>query len=463
MTRAKLAGFCALFVVVACGCDVPIDPEGERVMTTMDGEWPSGWTLLFYLAADNEQEAFADTTLQQLMTATAADGRHPQVVVLVDRLSTTGTEIFEIVGGQKTPITSSPEQVTSSGAVLEKFATLGLSRAAGDQVAFVIKSEGLAWRGIGRDNTHAADSPDALMPVGDLASALIAAQTTSGRSIDLLVLEGSTMAFMEVVYELRSAVPVLAASQSKIQPDGLPWAGVMGDLDDQPGMTAVELACAVADNHVEYYANNGNKSAAAGSTSTDFAAMTVFDMFQVPAVKQAHGVWAATTWALLDEVHNLLPHARDLSDVGGWGEVTDYDYQSDIKTFLTEGLRLIGEAGLSYPALTEAVDAYLAAQDKLILHHRKPDDGSKLKAANGLGIWYPPTWKKYDTRDASDEVFGSTMYYEDPAIGLDWVTDSNWTTYLAEYFDRADASLSGVDGDEPPKPGAHTDPGKKGQ
>jgi hypothetical protein len=450
-----------LFAAVACACDVPIDAGGERgITTTMEGEWSSGWTLLFYLAADNEQESYADATLKQLMTATAADGSHPQVVVLVDRLSSTGTEIFEVAGGQKVPIQSAPEQVTSSGAVLEQFATLGLARATGGQVAFVIKSEGLAWRGIGRDNTHAADSPDTLMPVGDLAGALTAAQTATGKSIDLLVLEGSIMAFIEVIHELRAAVPVLAASQSKIQPDGVPWARVIGDLDNASSMTSVELARAVADNHVESYADNGNKGAPAGSTSMDFASMTIFDMSQVPAVKEAHGVWAATTWALLDEIYNLLPHARDLSDVGGWGEITDCDYQSDIETFMTEGLRLIGEAGLSFPTLKAAVEAYLAAQDRLVLYHRKPSDGSKLKAANGLSIWYPPTWNQYDTRDASDEVFGSTMYYEDPTIGLDWVTDSNWTAYLIEYFDRGKASLSGSGADEPPKPGAHDPPGK---
>lgn len=47
------------------------------------------------------------------------------------------------------------------------------------------------------------------------------------------------------------------------------------------------------------------------------------------------------------------------------------------------------------------------------------------------------------------------MHYEDYEIGLDWVCDSNWTEYLFEYFDRADANLAGngPDGDEPPKPG----------
>jgi len=150
-----------------------------------------------------------------------------------------------------------------------------------------------------------------------------------------------------------------------------------------------------------------------------------------------------------------LPHARDLSDVGGYGDITDFDYQSDIKTFMLEGLRLIDEAGLNFSELKVAVDDYLAEQNKLIVYEQSPEDGFKLQSANGLSIWYPPTWNKYETSDENDEVFGSTMHYEDHEIGLDWVSDSNWITYLFEYFDRADANLAGngPDGDEPPKPG----------
>jgi len=351
--------------------------------------------------------------------------------------------------------------------VLEDFATYSLDLAAHDNVAFVMKSEGLSWRGIGRDNTHDEEIDDQLMPTGDLADALIAAQVETGKDIDLLVLEGAIMAFIEVVYDLRDAAPILLATQSKIQPDGLPWEMVIKDLGETPGLSSTELGIVITDNHIEYYSDKGNNGVPNMDTSTNFAAMTVFDLSYITDVRDAHKTWAATTWNLFDDIYNILPHARDLSDVGGFGEITEFDYQIDIKTFMLEGLRLIDEAGLDFPELTAAVDAYIARvypdeedkEGKLIVYERSPEDGFKLKAANGLSIWYPPTWNKYETRDESDEVFGSTMYYgaldEDGNFVLDWVLDSNWTTYLFEYFDRADANLSGVgpEGDEPPKPG----------
>ncbi|MDL1983568.1 MAG: clostripain-related cysteine peptidase [Deltaproteobacteria bacterium] len=423
------------------------------------------WTFLFYLAADNEQEAYADATIAQLLAGTADVENHPQIIVLIDRLSSDKTEVFEVVGGEVLSLATYAEQYTAGeqntadGAVLEDFVTYALGLAEHENVVFVMKSEGLSWRGIGRDNTHDEEIDDQLMPTGDLADALVAAQVETKKDIDLLVLEGSLMAFIEVVYELRDAAPVLLATQSKIQPDGLPWAMVIEELGETPGMTSTELGIAITDNHIEYYSDKGNNGVPNLDTSINFAAMTVFDLSHIMAVRDAHITWAEITWDLFDDIYNILPHARDLSDVGGYGDITDFDYQSDIKTFMLEGLRLIDEAGLNFSELKVAVDDYLAEQNKLIVYEQSPEDGFKLQSANGLSIWYPPTWNKYETSDENDEVFGSTMHYEDPEICLDWVCDSNWITYLFEYFDRADANLAGngPDGDEPPKPGVVSD------
>ncbi|MFH1215780.1 MAG: clostripain-related cysteine peptidase [Pseudomonadota bacterium] len=432
-----------------------VDPS-SRISVSDAGD--PQWALLFYLAADNEQEAYADATIAQLMAGTSLVPNHPRILVLLDRLSTAGTEVFEIDDGKIVNQASYPEQDTADGAVLGNFVTEGLKRMEQEKIAVVVKSEGLSWRGIGRDNTHDDQLDDQLMPTGELAEALKRSMEETGKDIDLLVLEGSIMAFIEVVYELRDTAPVLLATQSKIQPDGLPWQMVIEDLGAAPDLTAEKLGVTITDDHITYYADKGNNGVPKFDTSINFAAMTVYDMSHVDDVLDAHKHWAATTWPLFDEIYNILPHARDLSEVGGFGEITDFDYQFDIKTFMVESLRLIDEAGLSFAGLDDmeaAVADYLDAQDKLIIYERSPEDGFKQKAANGLSIWYPPTWNKYYTSDESDEVFGSTMFYADSDIGLDWVGDSNWIEYLFEYFDRADANLAGngPEGDEPPKKG----------
>lgn len=447
-----IVGLCIAAPAIAAPAAAGRDATSQA--STIAGGDPQ-WTLIFYLAADNAQEAYAEATLSQLEAATARTPNHPQVIVLIDRLSVTGTDVFEIVDGDITSLTRESEQNTADGSTLEAFATEALGLAGENNVAFIMKSEGFSWRGIGRDNTHDAALADQLMPTGDLAEALINAQREAGKNVDLLVLEGAIMAFIEVVYELRDAAPWLLATQSKIQPDGLPWEMVITDLGETPGMSAETLGITIADDFQEYYMDKGNNGVPHLDTSINFAALTLFDLSHMDDVLDAHRHWAETTWQRLDDVYNILPHARDLSEVGGYGEITEFDYNFDIETFMVESLRLIAEAGLSFPDLDAAVADYLAQQDKLVAYERSPDDGFKLKAATGMSIWYPPTWNKYETRDENDELFGSTMYYEDADIALDWVTDANWTTYLFEYFDRADAKLAGhgPDGDEPPKPG----------
>lgn len=418
-------------------------------------EGDSEWTLLFYFAADNEQEAYADATIEQLLAGTAQVGNHPQILVFIDRLSEDGTKVFEVVDGAQILLSDYEEKNSADGDVLQEFATYALGLADHDKVAFVMKSEGLAWRGIGRDNTQLEGVDDQLMSTGDLAEALIGAQEEATKQVDLLVLEGSIMAFIEVVYELRDAAPFLLATQSKIQPDGLPWEMIIEDMGETPGMDSIELGMTIVDDHLEYYSDKGNKGVQNLDSSINFAAMALFDLSYIEEVLAKHIIWADTTSELFDDIYNILPHARDLSDVGGYGEITGFDFDFDLETFMSESLRLIDEAGLYFAELNTAVEEYLDAQGELIVYERNPDDGFKLNAAHGLSIWYPPTWNKYYTSDENSLLFGSLMFYPDPAIGLDWLNDSTWLNYLFEYFDRADANLAGngPDGDEPPKKG----------
>ena len=414
------------------------------------------WTLIYYLAADNDQEAYADNTINLLLAGTAETTVQPQILVFFDRLSVPGTEVFEVAGGEIIPLGSFAEQNSADPNVLLDFTRSALNLSLRDNIAFIVKSEGFAWRGIGRDNTHDEEIDDQLMTNGGLAEALTTAQDESGRDIDLLVLEGSMMSFMEAVYDLRDAAPFLVASQSKVLLDGLPWDMVIQDLIVNPTMSASTLGITIVDDYIHSYADNGNSGDPSAGTSTDFASLTLFDLTGVDEARDAQNAWDETAWSLLDEVYTYMAHARDLSAVGGLSHVTTADYQHDIRTLMTECLRLLEEAGLSYPELNAATDSYLDAHDHLVVYESSSDNGDQLGATTGLGIWYPPTWLQYDTSDEDETVFGSTMAYEDPAIGLDWLADSNWLTYLFEYFNRADAYLGEDDTeDDPPKPGVY--------
>jgi hypothetical protein len=150
-------------------------------------------------------------------------------------------------------------------------------------------------------------------------------------------------------------------------------------------------------------------------------------------VFSAHTAYCETIVPLFDELRNVLPHARDLSEIGGYGSITDFDYQHDIVTFQNAALMIIEEKGLTYPELTAAIDYYQEAHYDMVLYNVYADKFHDK--TQGLSIWYPPTYNKYDTTDPVGDVsFGSTIFYEDADLALDWIADSNWLWYLDEYF-----------------------------
>ena len=138
----RLTGFAGaiLLVFLVTGICWATPVKGVRTAgdeAVIQGNEPAGqeaqWTLLYYLAADNEQEAYADATIAQLLAGTAATANHPQILVLIDRLSVPGTEVFEVAGGKMIPLQSLTEQNTADGAVLQDFATAALAMADHDQ------------------------------------------------------------------------------------------------------------------------------------------------------------------------------------------------------------------------------------------------------------------------------------------------------------------------------------------
>jgi len=395
---------------------------------------PSSWSLFFYLAIDNELEAAGDLSLANILDATAGLEYHPRILVLVDRLSTPGTEVFEVVRGEQVPVASYDEQDSSDPAVLQNFVTMALDGFANDRNALIIKSEGFSWRGTCRDNTIPDHEEDSLMSNGGMAEAVIAAQMAADTELDMLVLEASCMGFVEVVYELRNVVDLLVTTETKIQPNGgIPWPMILDDMAQNGDISPVDLGVVIADDHRAYWEDKGNHGNPGEDTFADFASMSVFDLTKMDSVLFAHNAYCETIVPLFDELRNVLPHARDLSEIGGFGKITDFDYQHDIVAFQNAALMLIDQKGLSYPELAAAISDYQNAHYDMVLYNVYADKFHDR--TQGLSIWYPPTRNKYDTTDPVGDVsFGSTIFYEDPEIALDWIADSNWLWYLDEYF-----------------------------
>jgi hypothetical protein len=389
---------------------------------------PGGWTILFYIAADNSAEPRADVSLFQLGQATSGLTDHPTIVATIDRYSTPGTTTLVLAEGTVRESVSA-EQDFSDPAVLRAFVETAMRSHPSQYTMLVVVGEGWGWRGICRDNTQPDGASDGLMSVGQLAAALVEAQDSVGRSIDVLTFDADNMAMIEVAYALRGTAYYLVASQAQIQEDGIPYAMILDDLQTRRRMPPRDLARQIPLDHLAYYSPQGNEGIPAFDTSQNFAVMASFDLSKVEEVVSAHSAFADSMIDVLGEVYNEAPHARDLSMVGHFSDIDDYDYLSDIVTFMTVLQDLLPEP---IPELDQAIGEYLDAFDEMLIIEVNPD---KYHNTHGLSIWYPPSENKYYFWDQGHEVvYGQSFFYEDEDVALDFVPDTSWVEYLKAYY-----------------------------
>jgi hypothetical protein len=438
-------------------------------------------------------EATMEVELAALIEATRPASGAVRALVLVDRLTEDGLSLFEIADGAVVPLSTWEEQNTAEPAVLEAFVTLGATRYPDSTTALFVTGEGHGWRGICRDRE--AGDPEAaedLMSVHEIAGALDNA-AAAGALVDLLVFNGANMASIEVAYELRDTVPLMVATQSQIQEDGIPYGMFVADLIESPDMSVAEFATCIVEAHVEYY--SGGKSGASakkrtagsadpgdgeldpdsdsagqaqsatalaagdaatadpvdadpnatgdgrerlayggGQIAQDFANLCALDLSRIGDVVVAHTEFSTLLAGLMEDLHNVIPAARDASMVGHHNDISDYDYLSDIYTFVSVLGELLDERREeTYPELRSAMDAYRSAHEQALVAEAHAE---KFHNTNGLSIWYPGSLNSYELRDSGNVElkFGETFFYEDPALGLDFVTDSAWVDYLYAYY-----------------------------
>jgi hypothetical protein len=389
------------------------------------------------------------------------------------------------------------EKNTADPTVLQAFVAYGLNRYPYSTTALFITGDGHGWRGICRDRDP--EDPEAgedLMSVDEIAQVLVNTATEYG-AVDLLVFNGANMASIEVAYELRDAVPYMVATQSQIQEDGIPYGMFVADLIADPNMSVTEFSTSIVEAHVEYYGStrsgtsvvdrtrtnidsgsgdcdqdmdngeasdsdvepDGGTGGANGSLGTDpgasgdgqeliangggqiaqdFTNMFAFDMARIAEVVDRHAEFSSQLAALMEDLHNVIPAARDASMVGHHNDISDYDYLSDIYTFISLLEVFLRESRADdwrpeYDALITAMTEYRAAHEQAVVAEAMAD---KFHNTNGLSIWYPGSLTSYELRDSGNVVlkFGETFFYEDPALGLDFVTDSSWVDYLYAYY-----------------------------
>jgi hypothetical protein len=319
---------------------------------------PAQWTVAVYVAGDNDLEKYWD---QYSLTGLLDVPANPDVnlVVMVDRLSTDGTELIEIDGGVQRVVAMYPEKDFGEGATLEWFIETVRARYPSTYLCVTLWDHGFGWRYVAKDQTSGGDH----ITMDEMGQAL----TDAGARIDILAFDACNMGDVAVAYEAARTgkVGIMVASEESVPFDGFPYDEMLTPVAKDPSRTPVQVATDMVAGWAAYY----------------------------DSLTSANGVHLAAV--------DIARIGLAASDMRAWSARLEAGLPAYAKAYSKALLR----------ALTRTVLADLEAA--LIAQDTAP----KTARATGLTLW----WASKNTWTAAQEDFRTQVSFAQPApVGMDW-------------------------------------------
>lgn len=363
----------------AGGATTVIPPS--TVLTTTPPDGTKAWTVMVYMAGDNNLEQDAIDDLRE-MQAGVSDQMN--LIAILDRSPEFSTEEFgpfgDWVGTRAMQIT--PTEVKDLGItddlnmattdVLQSFVTQVATAFPAQHRALFLWDHAGGWRGFAQD----AASGEVLLSA-EVASAVDAGLAAAGvDQLDVLVYDSCLMADSEVVLSMASVADVLLASEEVVPNHGNNYAGLVDAVTgDALHFASTMLA--------------GYQAESLEEGSEDSITMSIIDLQQV-------GVLDAAMGSLATAMANVSG-AEAASFLRAAGEALAFAYSSDPAQ--NYNLRDLGQLATSFtstdPAITAALAEINAAIDAVVIDHI---EGSAYTGARGISVYVPTSIEYFDTR-----------------------------------------------------------------
>ncbi|MBI4287565.1 MAG: hypothetical protein HY671_03925 [Chloroflexi bacterium] len=405
LKRCLMAAFIGLALggLLACGSNssAPADTATSAPVGTGGDVTSRGsvrltsspeWTVLVYMAADNNLEAFSLINLKQMAAIGSSD--RVQVVVQVDRGDTDqvnagvvnlpnwgGTKRLFVEKGNLKELADLGQTNMSDPNTLKDFIIWGTRNYPAKRFALVLWDHGGAWQGFATDDSSGGGTP---MPLPQVANALKGGGTT----FDLLGFDACLMASTEVALELQPYARVLAASE-ELEP-GLGWdyEAALGTLTAKPDMDPQDWAKTIG----EGYIANLKKNAASQSLYSTFS---VIDMAQMTGLAEALSSFGKSvntyvagdarrgTTDQLVRLGQLVGKARYDTPAFGRTDFIDPGLTFDLGALAANAARNMQDGEIARSAA-----AVKTALNKAVIY-RVAGDGYRENDLSGLSIYLP--------------------------------------------------------------------------
>jgi hypothetical protein len=329
----------------------------------------ASWTLMVYMAADNDLERWALDDLAEMERVALPTGVN--LVTLVDRSpwyvagpdDFTDTRIGPVrpdgdprrVGGE---LASIGERDTGDPATLTEFLDWAHATFPAERYGLVVWNHGGGLDGVAWDDTSRGDR----LTLPELRTAI---ERAAIDRLDFLGFDACSMAMVEVASELRDLARVMVASQELEPADGWPYDRWLEAFVENPRIAPASLGRVLVDRYVEAYAGKS------GIT------LSALDLEALPRLEEtlAGFVDAVERSADPDELAAIARAAMGARAFPHDAWATDRDL---------EGFLRAVEKRVEDPAIDAAARTARAALDEVVLAA-----GGTVPRAYGLSVHLP--------------------------------------------------------------------------
>ncbi len=411
----------AMSVAPVCGAQEPTAPAPAA--TDAPPAAKAAWTLMVYLAADNNLERPMMDNLKDM--ARAGSTEQVNIIVLAARSplgdkakdraeytnegvlnqpNWTTAKLFRVEQGKLLELPWNGGTDTGDAKTLENFVSRATQSFPAQHYALIFGDHGMAWGGVA---VAANGNPfDHSLGMADITQALTNATKTTG-PLDLVGFDACVMANLEVAKTVAPFARYLVASEEIEPAEGWNYTLLLNKLKVSPTMGGQELGTIIVDTYQNFFTDpkQPKKIQNKGKGIT----LSLIDLSKIPAVEQAVMAMGISTDELVKQAADFakVADARFLAEEYGRSGQTSTAAQPGTEVYdIADLARHLREKAGGSPAVQAASKVSAAVGDAVI--HKI--NGAGRPQANGLSIFFPP--------DRSSLAMGGSRQYKDTSFAL---------------------------------------------
>lgn len=384
------------------------DPTGTRA-----------WTVLVYMAADNNLETFGIKDINEMETV----GSTSQVTVLVqiDRRaggdSTNGdwttTRRYRVTRDSDQSLIGSElladlgELNMAAPETLTDFVQWGIQNYPAQRYLLVLWDHGAGWQSrtlTAEPREVRAIHVDEASGMDDMSLPELEQAFAPLPRLDIVFFDACLMGMMEVAHSIRGSADVMVASEEEIPADGAPYQSLVGRLAYNPQIGPAELASLMVADYIDFYAKSGMP-----------CTMSALSLAGMGDLSSATDSFAAEMSASLGTTRSAIRLAAE--------QAQHYDTDSSVYTTYTDYRDLYSFAlrvreSVGNTQVRAAASDVMSAIDRVLIAQR--NTGGSVADSHGIAIYLPTPSTRTD--------WLLTRYR-----GISFARDTRWDEFLAEY------------------------------